>query len=81
MIISEEKDYFIYGCLSTLFVEGILCMFYGYCCENRSCDKLIKSRFYPSENVVLQRTHLITENDTEFENLGKTSPTDSFIDL
>tara|TARA_B100000214_G_scaffold354239_1_gene310944 strand:+ start:79 stop:324 length:246 start_codon:yes stop_codon:yes gene_type:complete len=81
MLISEEKDYFIYGCVSTLFVEGILCIFYGYCCENR-CDKLIKERFYPSDNVVLQRTQLITENDNEFENLsGGSSPTESYIDL
>ena len=80
MIISEEKDYFIYGCISTLFVEGILCILYGYCCETR-CSKYILQGFYPNNNLRLQRTQLITENDNEFENLGSSSPTESFIDL
>lgn len=80
MIISEEKDYFIYGCLSTLFVQSMLCIFYGCCCEKR-CDKFIKDRYYRTDNFVLQQTHLITENDNEFENLGSSSPTESYVDL
>ena len=80
MIISEEKDYFIYGCLSTIFIESILCMFYGYCCENR-CNKYIIQGFYPRNNFRLQQSRLITENENDFENLGSSSPTESFIDL
>ena len=80
MIISEEKDYFIYGCLTTIFIESLLCMFYGYCCENR-CNKYIVQGFYPRNSLTSHRTQLITENDNEFDDLGNSSPTESFIDL
>ena len=81
MIISEEKDYFIYGCLTTIFFESLLCMFYGYCCENR-CNKYIVQGFYPRSSLNLHRNKLITKNDDDqFDNFGSSLPTESFIDL
>ena len=85
MIISEEKDYFIYGCITTLFIEGILCMIYGYWYETNCCD-CIKVRF--SSNIInnINNRTLLTENDSEFDNTfpnipTANSPTESYIDL
>jgi len=85
MIISEETDYFIYGCITTLFIEGILCMIYGYWYETNCCD-CIKVRF--SSNIInsVNNRTLLTENDSEFDNTfpnipTANSPTESYIDL
>ena len=83
-----EKDYFIYGCLTTIFIEAILCIIYGYWYETDCCD-FIKVRFSSnninSNNNVNNRM-LLTENDSEFDNTFQNiptanSPTESFIDL
>ena len=88
MIIGEEQDYFIYGCITTLFVEGILSMIYGYWYETDCCD-CIKVRFSSNNtnniNNINNRT-LLTENDSEFDNTfpnipTANSPTESYIDL
>ena len=85
MIISEETDYFIYGCITTLFIEGILCMIYGYWYETNCCD-CIKVRF--SSNIInnINNRTLLRENDSEFDNTfpnipTANSPTESYIDL
>ena len=91
MIISEEKDYFIYGCLSTLFVEGVLCIIYGCCFEieheNKYC-KMITNCCKRKTNDFMDSRTLITENldefDNSFENINDSdsgSPTGSYIDL
>ena len=83
MIISEEKDYFIYGCLSTLFVEGILCILYGCCFEieheNKYC-KMITNCCKRKTNHFTDSRRLITENLDEFWNelVSLTSPTSMF---
>ena len=93
MIISEEKDYFIYGCISTIFVESILCIIYGYCCETK-WGNFLRRRTDPYERTgVIDRSHLIIKHgehfDNSFQNIPDTqedsSPSSSgstgFIDL
>ena len=91
MIISEEKDYFIYGCLSTLFIEGILCILYGCCFEiehkNKYC-KMVTNCCKRKTNHFIDSRTLITENLDEFDNSfehlddnDSSSPTGSYIDL
>ena len=86
MIMSEEKDYFIYGCISTVFVESVICLLYGLWYEyncNVCVQKLFNRRRH--DNLTLQRRHLMTENpetfDNSFENVGDQSPTETYIDL
>ena len=85
MIIGEEQDYFIYGCITTLFVEGILSMIYGYWYETDCCD-CIKVRFSSNNITNINNRTLLTENDSEFDNTfpnipTANSPTESYIDL
>ena len=91
MIISEEKDYFIYGCLSTLFVQGLLCILYGCCFEieheNKYC-KMVTNCCKRKKDELMDSRTLITENlddfDNSFQHLDDNdsgSPTGSYIDL
>lgn len=68
MIISEEKDYFIYGCISTIFVESILCIIYGYCCETEWRNFLRRRRDPYERTGIIDRRHLITEHGEQFDN-------------
>ena len=68
MIIGEETDYFIYGCISTLMVESVLCIFYGYCFEmENSCLYYKKWR-----HICCKRNHtnrsLLDDDDVPISN-------------
>ena len=91
MIISEETDYFIYGCISTLFVQGLLCILYGCCFEiqhkNKYC-KMITNCCKKNKDELTYSGSLITNNTDEFDNSFKHldnndsgSPTGSYFDL
>ena len=85
MIISEEKDYFIYGCITTVFIESLLCLFYGCCCEKR-CEGRIKSNFGKFNSPLLGTRNLLIENESEFDNTfeninSSSSEDDRYIDL
>ena len=85
MIISEEKDYFIYGCISTLFVESILCIIYG-CIYDLKCHKSVIARFGKTNQESVRSNSLLTEHIEEFNNNFDNIPDDnsspkSFIDL
>ncbi len=81
MIISEEKDYFIYGCISTLFIESILLMAYGYCCDLK-VYKMCLNKCKKDDNNITNDIDI----DNSFRNLSD-SPTSSeggstgYIDL
>ena len=73
MIISEEKDYFIYGCISTLFVESMLCIIYGYCCETEWGNFLRRRDRYERTRII-DRRHLISEHSDQFDNSFQNIP-------
>ena len=73
MIISEETDYFIYGCISTIFVESILCIIYGYCYETE-CGNFLRRRVPYERTGIIDRRHLITEHGEQFDNSFQNIP-------
>ena len=79
MIISEEKDYFIYGCITTVFIESVLCIFYGYCCETK-WNNFLRRR--TQNRVILDRRNLIKHHGSHSDSSSPSSNnSEGFIDL
>ena len=80
MIISEEKDYFIYGCITTVFIESVLCIIYGCCCENQ----ISRFNYERCVNWCCRREHStrgLLDDDLIYSNTNDADITNSFENL
>ena len=90
MITSEDKEYFVYGCITTIVVETLVCLFYKCYYETR-CKERVISCFgndkLPKTNTkkLLSKKHInftgFFDNGSSISSSSSSSNDERFIDL